>query len=478
MQRWNLRLQAYDYTLIQKPGKNNLADPLSRLVKHSSNKVTDYVESYIHYVVTASVPKSLSIEDIVKVAEKDPEMESLRVAIATGIWDKIPVAYSAVQNELCVWNSVILRGDRLVIPASLRQQVLNLAHSGHPGIVNLKARLRSKVWWPSIHTDAERKVKTCQACQAVAKFEPPEPIKRRQLPERPWEQIAFDFMGPLPSGDHLFVLVDLYSRFVEVKITKTTNAKFIIETLQENFARYGLPNIITCDNAPQHHAAEVKVFCEDNGIQLFYSTPYWPQSNGAVERQNRNILKILQTAQIEQKNWKEELHQFLLMHRNTPNAATGKSPAELVFRYSPRDPVPSIKNYVADPEMEDREKLRKFKGQIYANDNRNVRISKFVPGQKVLIQNEAKTNKLSPNYDPIPATVVATKGTEIAVEKDGKTYSRNSAHLKEFLQESQEERASSESGTGEKPLVQEQPIQECSRRRRNIRPPSWQKDYV
>lgn len=46
--------------------------------------------------------------------------------------------------------------DRIIIPTNLRQRVLDLAHQGHPGIVSLKSRLRTKVWWPGIHSDAEK----------------------------------------------------------------------------------------------------------------------------------------------------------------------------------------------------------------------------------------------------------------------------------------------------------------------------------
>ncbi|XP_065204609.1 uncharacterized protein K02A2.6-like [Planococcus citri] len=429
VQRWHLRLQGYDFELVHKAGKNNIADPLSRLVS-STDRSHDHVESYIHLVINASIPKLMTLKEIEQASLNDPEFVELRNAIESNNWSKMPAAYTAISSELSVYNDIILRGDRIVVPSQLHQRVLDLAHEGHPGIVSLKARLRTKVWWPNIYAEAEHKVKTCPACQAVAKFEPPEPIRRRLLPERPWDQVAFDFMGPLPSGDYLFVVVDLYSRFYEIKITKTSTAKFIVETLHEIFARYGYPSIITCDNAPQHHASEVESFCNEYGIRMFYSTPFWPQSNGAVERQNRNILKTLKIAQIEGKDWRNEIQKFLLMMRNTPNHATGVAPAELVFRFRPRDQIPSIQNYQADPEMEDRENLRKYKGQIYANDSRHA--TRFVPGQQVLVRNEQKTNKLTPSFDPEPATVVATRGTEVDISKGGRTYTRNSSHLKEF----------------------------------------------
>ena len=44
---------------------------------------------------------------------------------------------------------------QIVIPEKLRQRVLRLAHEGHQGIVKMKERLRSKVWWPGVDKDAE-----------------------------------------------------------------------------------------------------------------------------------------------------------------------------------------------------------------------------------------------------------------------------------------------------------------------------------
>ncbi|CAK1549272.1 unnamed protein product [Leptosia nina] len=50
---------------------------------------------------------------------------------------------------------------------------------------------------------------------------PPAPMKRRELLDAPWVDIAMDLLGPLPSNDYLLVVVDYYSRHKEVKITKT-----------------------------------------------------------------------------------------------------------------------------------------------------------------------------------------------------------------------------------------------------------------
>lgn len=66
------------------------------------------------------------------------------------------------------FDSILLRGNKIVIPHCLRKRVLDAAHEGHPGIVAMKGRLRSKVWWPRIDKDSENFVKSCKGCTLVA----------------------------------------------------------------------------------------------------------------------------------------------------------------------------------------------------------------------------------------------------------------------------------------------------------------------
>lgn len=149
------------------------------------------------------------------------------------------------------------------------------------------------------------------------------------------------------------------------------------------------------------------------------------------------MLKILKTAQIEKKDWRDKLNKFLLMQRNIPNATTGATPAELLFKFKPRDKLPSIRQAVEEnPEVEDQDRLRKYKGQLYADSKRNASEHSFVTGQKVLVRSDPK-NKLTLNFEPEPAMVVDVRGSEIEIEKNGKRYSRNSSFLRPFISSSE-----------------------------------------
>lgn len=111
--------------------------------------------------------------------------------------------------------------------------------------------------------EVEKFVKTCRDCTLVSNAFAPEPLIRTAMPEKPWVHIAVDFMGPLPSGHNLLVIVDYYSRFVEVIVMKEISAKSTILALHETFCRYGIPVTMKSDNGPQFVSEAVQDFCRE-----------------------------------------------------------------------------------------------------------------------------------------------------------------------------------------------------------------------
>ncbi|XP_061190233.1 uncharacterized protein K02A2.6-like [Saccostrea echinata] len=281
-------------------------------------------------------------DDVEKESAGDLELHRVKEALQTGNWTDCEESYIAVKNELCSIGKVILRGTRIVIPTSLREKVLTAAHEGHQGITKTKQRLREKGWWPKIDSDAERVCKKCYACQVVGGPSSPEPLRRKVLPDYPWQATAIDLMGLFPTGESVLVYVDYYSRFFETYILKNTGSTKIIECLEETFARYGIPDSLRSDNGAQFRSTEFEKFLEEYNIIHETSTPYWPQANGEVERQNKTLLKALRTAHVEGKDWKKELPKFLSAYRSTPHTVTVVAPNKLIFRYPVKTMIPSL----------------------------------------------------------------------------------------------------------------------------------------
>lgn len=165
-----------------------------------------------------------------------------------------------------------------------------------------------------IDKHAEEYVKRCKQCILVSSLGPPEPLRRTKMPEKAWNDIAIDFMGPLPSGHNLLVMVDYFSKFTEVVIMKQITAKRTVQVLHETFCRFGVPESIKSDNGPQFVSGELSSYCREYGIELRHTTPYWPQANGEVERANKTILKHLKISQdSNSQDWIWDLRTFLSM---------------------------------------------------------------------------------------------------------------------------------------------------------------------
>lgn len=377
----------------------------------------------------------MSIKQIESESANDQVLKSVRNSIRTGKWTKGEnKPYLVVKNELTVIGKLVLRGTIIIMPETLRNTTLKIAHEGHPGIVVMKRLLRTKVWWPGIDRDAEEMCKRCHACQVVSQTSNPESFKSTELPRGHRQLLGADLLGPLPSGDSLFVVVDYYSRYVEVEIMRKTTTDRIIKSLHKMFQIHGLPIQIVTNNGPQFISAEFKDFMEQQDIEYRRVTPLWPQANGEVKRQNRSILKRLKIAQVEKRNWRDELSDYLTMYRTTPHSTTGVSPSEMLFKRKIRTRLPTLDTSFYDPdymdqEIHDRDAEKKGIAKYHVDEKFQAKESDVAEGDKVLLKQRCE-NKLSSNFEAEPYEVMSKKGNSVTVQKNGASYKRNVTHEK------------------------------------------------
>jgi transposase InsO family protein len=204
-----------------------------------------------------------------------------------------------------------------VIPQKLRQQIIDIAHEGHQGIVKTKQLLRQKVWFPGIDAMVESTVTKCLACQTTTIDKSREPLKLSQLPPGPWLEVSVDF-ADLPSGEHLLVVYDDYSRYPEVEIVTSTSARAVIPKLDNIFSAFGVPTVVRTDNGPPFNSEQFEQFASYLGFHHRKVTPLWPRANGKVERFMRTLKKQYRTAHVEGTAWKQSLYKFLRNYRATP----------------------------------------------------------------------------------------------------------------------------------------------------------------
>ena len=201
IERWILRLQEYDFTVVYRPGAKNLADPLSRLPLPTITRsnMESCADRYVCNLVQQMTPCAMATEDIRRASFADPEICQINEALATSQLQLIPKPFQAISDELSTTNGILLRGNRIVLPQSLQTQAVILAHEDHAGITRTKQRLRSKLWWPKMDTAVEEYINKCHACQVTGGPSRPEPVKPTELPRERWSSLAIDVCGPLIS---------------------------------------------------------------------------------------------------------------------------------------------------------------------------------------------------------------------------------------------------------------------------------------
>lgn len=244
-----------------------MADPFSRLGCQLPNRKSyaDSVRLTVYHLAKLDVPRAILWDLLRKESESDTDLSVLKTAFLS--YRTLPPDFLRVKLELSVADNMVLRGDRLIPPSSLRHRILRQAHEGYPGIEIMKRRLRTNGWWLGMVKTAEKIVKTCRNCLAVSLSNPPAPLSCTKLPASPWEYVAIDFLGSLPDGRFIFVIIDYFSRFMVYVFTKLTSSQSATKALFRSFARFGFPSQLKSDNAKTFTSDEFKEFMADYGLE-------------------------------------------------------------------------------------------------------------------------------------------------------------------------------------------------------------------
>ena len=206
--------------------------------------------------------------------DKDPLLSCVRKLVHCGLNitnltpDLLP--FLTRYTELSVLDRYVLLGCRVVILAAGQDIVLNQLLETHPEITKMKMLACSYIWWQGIDSDIQQKVQGCLTCQSNY----PVPAKA-PLPQKPWCCPHIDHAGPF-LGKYFFILIDAYSKWLEVHIVNSTSSKVTIQKLQL-FSTHGLPEQIVSDNGPAFTSHEFKEYMKQCGIHHIHTSPYHPK---------------------------------------------------------------------------------------------------------------------------------------------------------------------------------------------------------
>ena len=149
---------------------------------------------------------------------------------------------------------------------------------------------------------------------------------------RPRQKVAIDLVGPMPetrAGNRwILVIMDHFTRWQDAIPLPNATAPVVAAALDQRvFCYLGLPEQLHSDQGAQFENPLMEELCALWRIDKTHTTPYHPQSNGVVERSNRNLGDSLRTLLLRrgQEEWDLLLPQIMRAFRGTPHSVTGET---------------------------------------------------------------------------------------------------------------------------------------------------------
>ena len=203
--------------------------------------------------------------------------------------------YWEARKNLSIIDGVIVKGQQIVIPTKLRQEVLKILGCAHQGVGAMKSNAKDCVYWPGYTNDIMRAKNQCRTCWECAPSQPKGPSVEPMLPTMPFESIVVGYCDL--EGKHYLVTGDRLSAWTEVqKIAVGSNlsgAKGLISALRQNFTTYGVPEELSSDGGPEFSAKETQDFLKRWNVRHRMLSAYMASSNGRAELAVKSTKRLL-----------------------------------------------------------------------------------------------------------------------------------------------------------------------------------------
>jgi hypothetical protein len=219
------------------------------------------------------------------------------------------------------------------------------------------------------------------------------------------------------GGKTFIVMVDYYSRWVEMRHLDSQTSANTIAKIKSIFAVHGIPDVVISDNGPQFASAEFKSFAANYDFNHTTSSPKYPQSNGEAERAVQTVKQMLRKS--------KDPYAALLLYRATP-LRNGLSPSELLMGRKLKTKLPMLPSTLI-PKTQNhsmiQEKETNLKQQQRDNYNQRHMAREAPPlkaGDTVFIKDMAKPGQVVAKHHNPRSYIIRTEHGNIR---------RNASHL-------------------------------------------------
>ena len=248
--------------------------------------------------------------------------------------------YNLFVEDGIIWFA-LNREARPVVPFKTMVTIAVMSHQqmGHIGPYKLKETISTILWHPDVNSVTKDITSTCLWCQ---KNKPnaltiiPPTIKIKTF--KPFELVAVDLIAlPRTHSGHVgcFVLVDHFSKWLNISPIKNKTGENIAKQFEKSLSCLpAKPVKCLSDNGPEFRSKEFSNILEKYSIEHILTTPYKPQSNGAVERVNRTVIQLIKALTDNPAKWDEDLAQLMVIYNQTFHEEIQCSPSQCLLQRS------------------------------------------------------------------------------------------------------------------------------------------------
>ncbi|KRZ65366.1 Transposon Tf2-6 polyprotein [Trichinella papuae] len=391
-----------------------------RHIKGAENAVADLLSRASVGSLSVALD-SANVEQLAGAQQNDPELADVRRSSSLRL-RRIKLH----GTDVVLWCDTSHGKTRPYVPQPLRRKVFTTLHGlSHPGIRGSRRLVRQNYVWPGMNKDVAQWTRSCQNCQRTKVHRHTKtPLEVFTVPDRRFDHVHLDIVGPLPPSrgfSYLLTMIDRFTRWPEVVPLANTSADTVCRAFQSTWvARFGIPTIVTTDQGRQFQSALWRELTTALGIKLAPASAYHPQTNGMVERFHRHLKTALAAHVNNSRRWIDALPLVLLGIRSSVKEDLRHAPAELVYGSPLRLPgvfftetLPSNAAALSDP-------LRILFDAIRPTPTRTAPSRKwFVPKElknctHVFVRNDTPRPPLSPTYDG-PYLVLSRAGKTITI---------------------------------------------------------------
>ena len=282
--RWAERLSRFQFTWEYRPGRINVADPLSRHPAFVAHIVLAAVRLQSSPMTATAQQTSPQLAAVTHSTAADADIQAENAAAAQADNDlltQIMQGYSLdpwfEKSSNTAWldahKGLYYRGDALVIPnvQKLKNAVLHELHdakySGHVGYHRTYHNVHRLYWWPGMSNDIREYVRGCKICQQDKSLTqaPAGKLKPIPVPEGAWDHVTADRIVSLPKTKQghtaILVVVDKLTKMTHFAPCKNeSTAKDIAKLFVDKVWKlHGLPLRLTTDRGPEFGSLPLSV---------------------------------------------------------------------------------------------------------------------------------------------------------------------------------------------------------------------------